>query len=212
MTDQEIYTKIETIYNTEKGKPFIAHLVRSFLPFHRSTFMLENGKKKIMRCSITNTPLISKGEFVMFQIENHEEIFKNMVKGLSEENTENIVATKFKGKMMAIECDKSERLLCLNAVTQLFKFASSEYLKGNKHIGFLLKDERNKESVNNGSSPILNSQTQKYQNKFGSNQTVSNNPNSPKQTSQKTVLKSTTSLADSDVLQNLKKQLEGDGK
>ena len=213
MTDEEIYAKIEGIYNTEKGKPFIAHLVRSFLPTFRSTFMLENNKKKIMRCAITGTLLISKTELVTFQIANSEEIFKNMTQRLLGETSENIVVDKFKGKMIAVECDKSERVLCLPAVQQLFNFASSEYLKGNKHIGFLLKDERKKAFGNTeNNSETTNTQTEKYQKKFGSNQV---NNDSSKHTSQKTstktLLKSTTSLADSDVLQNLKKQLEDGG-
>jgi hypothetical protein len=192
MSDEEIYKKIEEIYKDEKGKGFITHLLRSFLPINRSTFMLLKDEKKKMRCSITNISLISKDEIIKFQIENHEQIFKNMSDRLLGKTTENVVVDNFKGKMLAVQCEKSERLLCLPAVQQLLNFASNELLKDNKHISFIIRDERSKETGVQVSSrkPVY---------------TV----NKPEQ---RPIIKATTKLGDLESLQNLKNKLESEGK
>ena len=78
LKEEEIYAKIEEIYKSEKGKGFITHLIRSFLPLDRSTFMFSNDKNKKMVCAITGKSLISKDEIAKFQLENMDAILKNM--------------------------------------------------------------------------------------------------------------------------------------
>lgn len=196
LSDQDLYKKIEEIYSSEKGKPFIAHLTRSFLPLNRSTFMLSNEKKKLMKCAITGTPLIHKSELLNFQLENMEAILKNFGDRLLGNTTENLLLENFKGKMLAVESEKSDKLLCLQAVHQLLNFASSEYLKGNKHIGYILKDENRKEVQNQSkNSPIVN-------------QTKLDKPQFKQEPQKQKIVHSTTSLSDFDVLKNLKEKLE----
>lgn len=153
MNDKEIYSKIEEIYNNEKGKGFITHLVRSFLPMNRSTFMMFADPKKKMRCAITGVFLISKDEIIKFNFENQEQIFKNMADRLLGKTTENAIVENFKGKLVAVQCENSDKLLSLPAVQQLSNFALNQMLNGNRHILNAVNDERKKEGglqVNRG--------------------------------------------------------------
>jgi hypothetical protein len=143
--EEEIYKKIEQIYGQEKGKNFITHLIRSFLPINGSKFMFELNKDKKMICAITGSRLICRAEVMKFQLDNVDVILKNFSDRLLQKTTENIVIDNFKGKFMAIECESSNRLLTLTAVEQLFNFSATELLKGNKHIEFVLRDEQKKE-------------------------------------------------------------------
>jgi hypothetical protein len=143
--EEEIYKKIEEIYGQEKGKNFITHLLRSFLPINRSKFMFELNKDKKMICAITGSRLICRAEVMKFQLDNVDVILKNFSDRLLQKTTENVVIDNFKGKFMAIECESSNRLLTLTAVEQLFNFSATELLKGNKHIEFVLRDEQKKE-------------------------------------------------------------------
>jgi len=190
LKDEEIYKKIEEIYKSEKGKSFITHLTRSFLPVNRSIFMLSNEKRKLMKCAITGTPLIHKEELIKFQLENVDAILKNFGDRLLGNATENTVLDNFKGKLLAVESEKSDKLLCLQAVQQLLNFAASEYLKGNKHIGYVIKEERKKELVNK-------------QENTGGKTLVHQHQSKP------SVVHSTTKLGDFDVLQKLKDKLDG---
>jgi hypothetical protein len=148
MRDKDIYSKIEEIYKSEKGKGFITHLIRSFLPVSRTYFMLVNEKKRSMKCAITGTPLISKQEVVSFQIDNIHEVIKNLKDRVLGNTETNLVADNFKGKALALECENSDKLLCADALQQLLNFTSTEYLKGNKRIGYIIKDEMIKDASN----------------------------------------------------------------
>jgi hypothetical protein len=225
--DEEIYKKIEEIYNTEKGKPFIIHLVRSFLPINRSTFMLSNSKNKKMKCAVMGTPLVSKDELIKFNIENRDEIFKNMSDRLLGKSTENIVVDNFKGKLFAIECEKSDKVVCLQVVQQLYNFTCTELLKGNKNIEFVLKDEQRKELAkysskeesfvekpNQVKSDAPKSKTEVFeQKKAFAERNKSNNPSNNQNNDYKKpeVVHSTTSLGDFGSLQKLKEQMESKG-
>lgn len=226
--DEEIYKKIEEIYNTEKGKSFIIHLVRSFLPINRSTFMLSNSKNKKMKCAVMGTPLVSKDELIKFNIENRDEIFKNMSDRLLGKTTENVVVDNFKGKLFAIECENSDKVVCLQVVQQLYNFTCTELLKGNKNIEFVLKDEQRKELAKHSSkeesfidkpnqvkSDAPKSKTEVFEQKKAfaernksNNSSVNNQNNESKKPE---VLHSTTSLGDFGSLQKLKEQMESKG-
>lgn len=227
--DEEIYKKIEEIYNTEKGKPFIIHLVRSFLPINRSTFMLSNPKNKKMKCAVTGTPLVSKGDLFKFNVENVDEIFKNISDRLLGKTTENIVVDNFKGKLFAIECKNSDKVVCLQVVQQLYNFTCTELLKGNKHIEFVLKDEQRKELAKktNKEESFVNipnhvisdepkSKTQVFeQKKAFADRNKTNKPsqsnNQNNEYKKPEVVRSTTSLGDFSSLQKLKEQMESKG-
>lgn len=226
--DEEIYKKIEEIYNTEKGKPFIIHLVRSFLPINRSTFMLSNPKNKKMKCAVTGNPLVSKGDLFKFNVENVDEIFKNISDRLLGKTTENIVVDNFKGKLFAIECQNSDKVICLQVVQQLYNFTCTELLKGNKHIEFVLKDEQKKELAKNSSkqesfiekpNQVKSDEPKSKiavfeQKKAFADRNKSNSPsvNNQNNESKKTeVVHSTTSLGDFSSLQKLKEQMENKG-
>lgn len=226
--DEEIYKKIEEIYNTEKGKPFIIHLVRSFLPINRSTFMLSNPKNKKMKCAVTGTPLVSKGDLFKFNVENVDEIFKNISDRLLGKTTENIVVDNFKGKLFAIECENSDKVVCLQVVQQLYNFTCTELLKGNKNIEFVLKDEQRKELAKNSSKEesfvekpnqvksdepkskiAVFEQKKAFADRNKSNSPSVNNQNN--ESKKPEVVHSTTSLGDFSSLQKLKEQMESKG-
>ena len=195
MSDKKIYEKIESVYNSEKGKNFVAHLIRSFFPVSRTTFMLQNIKNKKMKCCVTGAPLISRAEFLEFQIENAGEIFLNLAKKIQGEKVEDVTASKFKGKFLAVECVGSDKLLSAPAYQELYNFVVNETLKSNPHIKYIILDERRKENPK--------SVPPKPKKKASVN---AGKPSSPNH------IKSVNRLGDNDVLQNLKNQLESKGK
>lgn len=186
LKEEEIYAKIEEIYKSEKGKGFITHLIRSFLPLDRSTFMFSNDKNKKMVCAITGKSLISKDEIVKFQLENMDAILKNMSDRFLGKTNESVIVENLKGKLLAVECEKSDKLLCLEAVKQLFNFSASELLKGNKHVNYVFSDERNK---------VFSKQNNL-------------NKREEKAVKRATTNRATMRLSDIDVLSDLKKKLE----
>lgn len=67
MAEQEIYQKISDLYNSDKSKNFITHLLRAFFPVHKSDYLWDEPKQEI-KCCITGVPLTSKqGAFNVMQ-------------------------------------------------------------------------------------------------------------------------------------------------
>lgn len=214
--EEEIYKKIEEIYGQEKGKNFITHLLRSFLPINRSKFMFELNKDKKMICAITGSRLICRAEVMKFQLDNVDAILKNFSERILEGKvTENPLTENFKGKFVAVECESSNRLLTLTAVEQLFNFSATELLKGNKHIEFVLRDEQKKEMAKTDSEPLKIDFLTKYKKADDKKKEQSKPPILfPSQTKfekpkEKEVFSTFGDLA---ALQNLKKKLEEEGK
>ena len=222
--EEEIYKKIEEIYGQEKGKNFITHLIRSFLPINRSKFMFELNKDKKMICAITGSRLICRAEVMKFQLDNVDAILKNFSERILEGKViENPLTENFKGKFVAIECEGSNRLLTLTAVEQLFNFSATELLKGNKHIEFVLRDEQKKEMAKTKTEtdsehysewnkiktfyPTDEIKTKKFNLKTPEKfKTEKPKYEKPKET------KEVSTFGDLAALQNLKKKLEEEGK
>jgi len=154
MTEQEIYTKIEEIYNSEKGKGFITHLLRSFFPVDRSEYAWSREEDKTYKCCITGVKLGTKDD--MWKVLNSEEgqkAYMEDVKGYmkaianqeeSYEHTEEFMALKDKVKPLAVVSEKSTKCLSIEAFQQLQNFYFSELLKGNKHINWIANNEKAK--------------------------------------------------------------------
>lgn len=210
--EEEIYKKIEEIYSQEKGKNFITHLLRSFLPINRSKFMFELNKDKKMICAITGSRLICRAEVVKFQLDNVDAILKNFSERILEGKvTENPLTENFKGKFVAVECESSNRLLTLTAVEQLFNFSATELLKGNKHIEFVLRDEQKKEMAKIDSEPLKIDFLTKYKKADDKKKEQKQLQSKPKfeKPKEKEVF---STFGDLSALQDLKKKLEEEGK
>lgn len=207
--EEEIYKKIEQIYGQEKGKNFITHLIRSFLPINRSKFMFELNKDKKMICAITGSRLICRAEVMKFQLDNFDAILKNFSEKILEVIvTKNPLTENFKGKFVAIECEGSNRLLTLTAVEQLFNFSVTELLKGNKHIEFVLSDEQKKEMAKIDSEPLKIDFLTKYKKAEKKEQKPLESKPKFEKPKEKEVFSTFGDLA---ALQDLKKKLEEEG-
>jgi len=151
-----IYKQISDKYNSEKGKGFITHLLRSFFPADKTYFVMMQEKEEPMLCCITKQPLICKMEVLGMHMETDKDEFIQYMKAqvnasLTEreqkELPEHPLKKKLDGKVLAIGCKDSDKFLCKDAWEQLYNFMATELLSGNQHIGYIMKNERNKTIV-----------------------------------------------------------------
>ena len=149
-TPEEIYQKIEEVYKTEKGKKFIAHLIRSFFPTDKTDYIWEKKPKPIF-CCVSGVELTSKSEAMEAMFNTTPEEFGSYLKkafvintneGMEEESKETIVhpaIEKLNGKILGIESPESDKFICKEVQQQLYNFYASEILKGNGHMNWLAK-------------------------------------------------------------------------
>lgn len=157
MTEQEIYKKIEEIYNSEKGKGFITHLLRSFFPVGKANYAWFKEESKVYKCCITGVKLGTKED--IFAALNSEEgrtawmnDFKAMTKAMASDQTEythseEFIALKEKVNPLAVVTEKSDKCLSQEAYQQLQNFYVNELFRDNKHINWIANNERAKETI-----------------------------------------------------------------
>jgi len=209
MTDQEIYSKIQTTYSTEKGKAFISHLIRSFFPVNKSFFMFgfEDDKKREMKCCITNEKTFTKDDLLKHVTQSaSQNVFlerlkmnaHNILKNENEPEQEaSVELVQFEKEALEIKKNLSvisklsDKVISQIAFQQLHNFVMTELLRDNKHINWLMNDERSKEFVKAGKKEgwIENRKEEKVV--------------------QKVVSHAKLSLGDNETLQRLKAKMEG---
>lgn len=142
MTDEQIFEKLETTYETEGGRKFIGHLLRSFFPVGKSDFMWEK-REKLARCCLTGDPLVSRNEvFEAIRDTTPEEFSEHLRYSIDPENKEAVehpTRKKLGAKILGIECKGSDKLLCKQAYDQLYNFYASKLLSGDGHMNWLAK-------------------------------------------------------------------------
>lgn len=147
-----IYKRIKDTYNNEKGKNFISHLIRGFLPISKITLVdLPVGK---MECCITNKTIISVAELKEFlKTQPEADVIEYITKKATDwsnggkGNTNGHAMDKLlKGRYMGVKCNTSEKYLSELAWHELYRFALDEVNNNNVHISLLITDQRNKEN------------------------------------------------------------------
>lgn len=200
MTDQEIFTKISEMYNSEKGKGFITHLLRSFLPVYKSTKLFNNHRNLKLRDCITGEELSTVDEH--FDVIGSEEgmnafmdslksqIKQNIDDSASNETPESLQKLWSKLKPIAVTCEDSDKFVSEQTLRQLYNFFATEVLRGNKHLNWVLNNEKGKQYVSYGKRMGF------VENKRDEN------------VIKKAAERATLSLGDLDVLKNLKDKLD----
>ena len=157
MTEQEIYKKIQSIYNSEKGKGFITHLLRSFFPVGKANYAWSTEEGVEYKCCITGAKLGTKDDiFATLHSEEGREAWtkdfmamtKAMASGAKEyTHTEEFIALREKVKPLAVVAEKSNKCLSKEAYEQLQNFYVNELFRDNKHIIWISNNERAKETI-----------------------------------------------------------------
>jgi hypothetical protein len=157
MSSEEIYKKIESIYNSKKGKGFITHLLRSFFPIDKAQYAFFNEENKEYVCCITGQKLGTKedmwnetmGEKGRAALMDHLKAMSTAMLNDGEYvPPESVVEIRKNIKQMAIVSEKSNKCLSEEAFKQLQNFYFTEILKDNKHINWVANNERAKKFVN----------------------------------------------------------------
>ena len=155
MTDEQIYKKIETIYESDKGKGFITHLLRSFFPMGKGEFMWETPKGGA-KCCITGITLIGKGDALgAVMAVTPEEMGEFIRSGLriTEEGEEQkpiehpMKKHLPKNSLLGVESPESTAKMCQPAYQQLYNFYVNRLLHDDKHIGWVAKSMQTKQMI-----------------------------------------------------------------
>lgn len=211
--NEEIYNRsiddIKEKYNSQKGKRFIEHLIKSFLPINPLNRIYEFGNDTDKNCCISGFRLASIKEMIdaarlsgvdesyiknmdIICTEEGDKVYSESIENYNKDkDKKKRIYKNIKEKDFAFSSDTSSRVLSTEALLALEKFAEDEIKSGNKSIKFLLN--KNKRVVN--SKPIGNNKKE-----------VTSQQLKPKKKVEKKV--PTNQFSSFDELLNLKKRLE----
>lgn len=207
MSEKKIQEKLEEMYSTEKGKKFISHLLRSFFPVGKGTYIWtseKDGKKRAMRCCITGIKLISREDAMaaMLKVTPDEfaEYLKSSLKLNKNKKTTPIDHPAKKnlpnGAVLGIECEKSDKLICQVAYEQLYSFYVNKLLSGDGYMQWLAN--------NMAKSGIKSAKNRGVNIADREEKAVMKSVSKPKA--------ATYSMGDFDALKSLKEKLDKEGK
>jgi len=161
-THDQLKKIIDDIYNTEKGKNFISHLIRSFLPANKSEYLWDDPKDiSKLKCCITGHPLMSKSEILGKLMNENDNIISNDLKltakvilasteeekeKANQERQENL-DKNYKGKLLAISCSESDKYFAQPAFEAFQDWVFTKILSGDSHINWIMKSHRKNEAL-----------------------------------------------------------------
>lgn len=200
-------TKIEELYENEKSRGFVNHLIHAYLPVYKATKIWQfEDKKPVHKCSICGQQLLDietvfqrvqqsrefAGEFV-------DEIRKDIAGKPTKFEDRFMVKHVTKGAVMGWTGEKTTTHLCQQCIQELFDMVTTGLLTGDKNINYQInKMRRNTFFETLTSSPSLNPSEIKV---------VENIQQKVEKTPQHKA-----TFGDLEVLQQLKKKMEEDEK
>ncbi len=208
MSEKKIQEKLEEMYSTEKGKKFISHLLRSFFPVGKGTYIWtseKDGKKRAMRCCITGVKLISKEDAMNAMLKVNPDEFAEYLRSsltLSEDKKTTPIDHPAKknlpnGAVLGIECEKSDKLICQEVYEQLYNFYVNKLLSGDGYMQWLANNMMAKSGIKHARQRGVNVTDREEK-------AVMHSISKPKA--------ATYSMGDLDALKSLKEKLDKEGK
>lgn len=200
-------TKIEELYENEKSRGFVNHLIHAYLPVYKATKIWQfEDKKPVHKCSICGQQLLDIETVFQRVQQSHEfagefvdEIRKDIAGKPTKFEDRFMVKHVTKGAVMGWTGEKTTTHLCQQCIQELFDMVTTGLLTGDKNINYQInKMRRNTFFETLTSSPSLNPSEIKV---------VENIQQKVEKTPQHKA-----TFGDLEVLQQLKKKMEEDEK
>lgn len=203
----ETKTKIQELYEAEKSRGFVNHLMHAYLPIYKMTKVWQfEDKKPVHKCSVCGRELIDI-ETVFARVQKSQEFAGEFVDEIRKDvegkpvkfEDRFMVKHVTRGAVMAWTGEKTTSTICQQCAQDLLDLVTTGLLRDDKNITYQVNKMKRRTMFESfTSSPALNpsevQMVQKIEKK------VENNP------------KHVATFGDLEVLQQLKKKMEEEEK
>ena len=158
-------TKIEKLYEDEKAKGFVNHLIKAYLPTAKieKVWDFKSGQKHA--CNVCGQKLASVGDFLSAAekpdfMENFMESLKKDINGIPTSREDNpYIKAVGKDKVMGFTGKKTDTCMCHQCCQDLLNLVTNGMLCGDKNLNYQVK-QMQRDSVFNTfqESPNLDEQ------------------------------------------------------
>jgi len=137
----KIFDKLNNLYKEENSKGFALHMIRAYLPLHKTIKVFKSKKRCI--CSLCKNELFSVSQVI--ELSNLNEFNEDFVSFISNEQSngndlyDNVPVVKFnKGRELALTGENTTTYICPSCAKTFFDWSVSKMLQGDKKIENIL--------------------------------------------------------------------------
>jgi hypothetical protein len=167
MNQEQIFASLDEMLANPKSKNFLNHLIRSYVPLNKVQKVLDRPKGDF-KCVITRESLFSTQDILEgIQSEDFKKNFMDSLKLAFDESTDktSAVAKLVGDKKMGVFGEGTTTYMSYESFQHFYDWVITKYLKGDKHINWLLSSFTRDVFVNRAKS-INDSDVQKQVNKM----------------------------------------------
>ena len=157
MTKEQIHSSLDKMLENPKGKNFINHLVRAYMPITNVEKVFDKPEKRF-RCVLTNDELFSFQDiFEVLHSDEFKEKFMSNLKNMFTENaeTEHPMSKYIGDKKLGLTGKNTTTYMSHDSLQEFYNWFFTKAMKGDKHINWLLSSVVNKGLFN----PFTNENT-----------------------------------------------------
>lgn len=146
MTNEKIVDSLNAMLQNPKAKPFLNHLVKSYVPLKKVLKVMDTPTEKF-KCVISTEPLCSVSDIMntLETEENKDSFFKNLKNVLSDKDTDrNVISNLLGGKKLGVTGTDTTTYMSLPTFFVFYDWVITKSLTGDKHINWLLGGIRHK--------------------------------------------------------------------
>lgn len=146
MTNEKIVDSLNAMLQNPKAKPFLNHLVKSYVPLKKVLKVMDTPTEKF-KCVISTEPLCSVSDIMntLETEENKDSFFKNLKNVLSDKDTDrNVISNLLDGKKLGVTGTDTTTYMSLPTFFVFYDWVITKSLTGDKHINWLLGGIRHK--------------------------------------------------------------------
>lgn len=155
MSQDNIIKKIEEIYQSKNkegkatGKGFMTHLIRSYFPVDKIHKVWDSPKKNL-KCAITGYGVCTIEDAInaLYSDGMNEKMLAHMQGMFRGESGVSPMWEELKGKVIGYTGEKTDTVMCLEAVQAFIVWLQNKILMGDKHINWLVSDMRKSATIN----------------------------------------------------------------
>jgi hypothetical protein len=150
-TDEDRDRLCNDLYDGEKSRNFMLHMVRAYSKLDKIKKIVEFGEKQRRKCTICDVGLLSIDEAVRTLAENGKAIAEDMASNLKAQvdgavAPDHPLAKYYKGKTLAYGADGTDTCVCLKCATAIHRFTLRKLLDGDRSVNRTVKDMIDREN------------------------------------------------------------------
>ena len=155
MSQDNIIEKIEEIYQSKNkegkssGKGFMTHLIRAYFPVDKVHKVWDSPKKNL-KCAITGYGVCTIEDAInaLYSDGMNEKMMKHMQGMFRGDSGVSPMWAELKGKVIGYTGEKTDTVMCLEAVQAFIVWLQNKILSGDSHINWLISDMRKTATIN----------------------------------------------------------------